>query len=130
MTIIHRRYCQHCRSENPDIKTSKKINKKGELVQNYMCRNCNTERARKYRATPNGRARIYAAVYRSIEKHYGKQMARMKFNQDLRKGKIKKKSCIECGNEKSEFHHNKGYENPLVGVWLCRPCHANSHKTC
>ena len=40
---------------------------------------------------------------------------------------ITKKPCEECGNEKSQKHHND-YEKPLEVQHLCAGCHKKLHK--
>lgn len=90
-----------------------------------MCRPCNTERAKKYRQTKEGKARIYEAVYRSMKNHREKQAARVKLNKALKKGVVISKPC-HCG-KKAEAHHDD-YTKPLEIKWLCRTHHANYHK--
>ena len=45
----------------------------------------------------------------------------------LRRGKITKKTCQECGSTDSEMHH-PDYDRPLLVWWLCRPCHLALHR--
>lgn len=45
----------------------------------------------------------------------------------IKRGKVKKKPCIICGNEKSEGHH-KDYTKPLEVIWLCRAHHMRMHR--
>lgn len=45
----------------------------------------------------------------------------------LRRGKIEKKVCSRCSNEKSQMHHDD-YKQPLKIDWLCRSCHLDLHK--
>jgi ribosomal protein S27AE len=45
----------------------------------------------------------------------------------IRSGKLIKKPCIRCGNEKSLAHH-EDYDQPLLVMWLCQPCHKQRHK--
>jgi len=45
----------------------------------------------------------------------------------LKRGKLKKLPCQECGNEKSQMHH-PDYSKPLEIIWLCRSCHLELHK--
>lgn len=45
----------------------------------------------------------------------------------LRKGKIKRQPCIDCGKSKSEAHH-PDYNYPLRVMWLCRKHHAEEHN--
>jgi hypothetical protein len=94
-----------------------------------MCRKCNTERARKYRATKKGRLKINKAVYKSTKKHYAKQLARAKLNYYVRVGKIKKpKRCTICTKIKKLDGHHQDYSKPLEVIWCCRSCHADVEK--
>lgn len=45
----------------------------------------------------------------------------------LRRGKIERKPCADCGEAHAEMHH-EDYDRPLDVVWLCRPCHLLRHK--
>lgn len=46
---------------------------------------------------------------------------------NLRKGKIKKQPCCECGNKKSQAHH-EDYRKPLSVIWLCAKHHGIRHR--
>lgn len=105
------------------------VNSRYKDKVNYMCRACNTERHRKYRSTPEGKKKVFDAVYRSTQKHMHKQLARMKFNYELQKGKIKKPEvCTHCKESLKLEAHHEDYTKPLDVLWLCRPCHALVHK--
>lgn len=45
----------------------------------------------------------------------------------LRRGKIVKGPCVDCGSEESQMHH-EDYGKPTEVLWLCRSCHLNRHK--
>lgn len=45
----------------------------------------------------------------------------------LRRGKIVRTPCVECGAEPAEMHH-PDYSKPLEIMWLCRPCHMELHR--
>lgn len=45
----------------------------------------------------------------------------------LRRGKITKGPCIDCGSENSQMHH-EDYSKPTEVLWLCRACHMDRHK--
>ena len=45
----------------------------------------------------------------------------------IKRGKVIRKPCEACGEEKSEGHH-EDYSKPLEVKWLCRKCHLNHHK--
>ena len=93
----------------------------------YHCRECNTERASKYRKTKVGKENIYSAVYKSIKKHQKKQDARILVRLAIESGKLEKLPCEVCGKEKVDGHH-EDYNKPLEVNWLCRKHHANLHK--
>jgi hypothetical protein len=121
--------CTRCNSIENLIANAKTKKKNGEISISYICRTCNTERAKKYRATEHGKARIYAAVYRSTAKHIDKQLARVKLNYYLRLGKvIKPDVCVKCNEVKKLEAHHDDYSKPLEVLWMCRPCHSDHHK--
>jgi len=45
----------------------------------------------------------------------------------LKRGKVKKLACQNCGNSRSEAHH-PDYSKPLEVIWLCRKCHQMFHE--
>lgn len=123
--------CNHCGSSINLIVIAKRFNKrKQEDKTYYVCRVCNTERARRYAKTPEGRLARREAVKRSIKKHYAKQMARIKLNYHVRVGNIPKPdACSVCKQKiKVEAHHSN-YKKPLEVKWVCRPCHADLERT-
>lgn len=52
--------------------------------------------------------------------------ARSYLNQYLRRGKIVRQPCAECGAAEVEAHH-ADYARPLEVTWLCRECHLRRH---
>ena len=50
-----------------------------------------------------------------------------KVKTEIKAGRLRRKPCIRCGNEKSEAHH-EDYDKPLDILWLCRVCHKQRHK--
>ena len=44
----------------------------------------------------------------------------------LKRGKLTRQPCAECGSEKSQMHH-PDYSKPLDVVWLCRRHHSALH---
>lgn len=80
------------------------------------CLVCHAAYMRKYRKShpltdeqrKKDNARSYAGVY-------------------LRRGKIKREPCADCGSSKAEMHH-PDYDKPLLIKWLCRVCHLNHHR--
>jgi hypothetical protein len=60
-------------------------------------------------------------------KHPKKLLARLKFREALRTGKIKKQLCAICGNAKVHGHHIN-YNKPLEVIWLCSKHHGEIHR--
>ena len=119
------KYCQHCKS------TTNRLHKAGfnSGKQRYMCVFCETERARKYRSTPNGSQKMREAVYRSIAKNKHKQDARVAVLYALRRGELEKpEECSSCNESSVVEAHHTDYSKPLEVMWLCHPHHAEEHK--
>ncbi len=49
-----------------------------------------------------------------------------KVQKAIKSGRLEKKPCEVCGDEKSQAHHCD-YAKPLEVIWLCRSCHADWH---
>lgn len=45
----------------------------------------------------------------------------------LRRGKIERKPCEVCGDEKAQMHHHD-YSKPLEVRWFCRKHHLTLHR--
>lgn len=52
--------------------------------------------------------------------------ARTYLNVYLKRGKVTKKPCADCGSPDVEAHH-ADYSRPLDVTWLCRECHLKRH---
>lgn len=95
----------------------------------YICRKCNTEKARLYRQTTSGMAKVRNAVYKSILKYPEKQKARMKVQYAVKTGVLSKpKNCEVCFKKKKVSAHHEDYKSPLLVLWLCGDCHNLIHK--
>ena len=117
--------CQRCHSKYNLQKNS--VNSNGNFQ--YICRNCNTERLRKYRSTKDGKATTYKAVYKSVKKYPEKQRARTRVNYALQHGHIiKPKRCVDCKKKVPLFGHHEDYSKPLQVIWVCRSCHVLRDK--
>lgn len=66
------------------------------------------------------------AVIQSSEAR-ARDIARSIANVAVKRGKLTRKPCSECGAETAEKHHHD-YSKPLEVTWLCRPCHMAEHK--
>ncbi len=128
-------YCQKCKKlgqiGHGFYLNSIKRNKSGEKeYRQYICRECNSERVKLYRATDIGKQKTRNAVYKSIKKYSYKQKARNVLYRKVKNGSlIKPNSCEKCGkNKRVEGHHFKGYRHPLIVMWLCRSCHCYEER--
>lgn len=99
-----RKYCSRsCYNIDRALNIDRNPNwKDGSGVTNYKCQIKYRQNNRKKR---NARERVFYAV---------------------KTGKIKKMPCSNCGNDKSEAHH-EDYEKALDVVWLCKVCHSKQH---
>ena len=61
------------------------------------------------------------------ERNKDKTKARNIVNRAIRRGKIKRLPCVNCGEKKSQAHH-ENYSKPLDVIWLCAPCHHAIHR--
>jgi len=64
--------------------------------------------------------------YIKSPERYKQSKARQIIRNGVRDGKIKKMPCVECGNPKSEGHH-EDYNKPLEVIWLCTQHHQDLH---
>jgi len=95
----------------------------------YHCRSCNTARSRKYRQTPRGKERVYAAIVAAAKRDPDKTKARGKVGYALKTNSIQRpKNCTNCLAKKELDAHHPDYSRPLDVVWLCRQCHADVHR--
>lgn len=125
-------YCSRCKTilNLMPKPYSRSVGKSGKVYTAYMCRSCNTERAKRYRQTKVGREKVQKAVRKSTLKHLHKQQARNKVRQAMQQGLIERPvSCEDCNtNLKQLDAHHPDYTKPLEVVWLCRSCHATLHR--
>lgn len=56
-----------------------------------------------------------------------KCLARRKVNDAIKCGWIERKPCEDCGDPKSEAHH-EDYSKPLDVKWLCQTHHRERHS--
>ena len=94
-------------------------------------RNKNLEKVREYdRARGKIPERLKAQVeitraWRAEDSR--RSVAHYAVAQAIRSGLLVRMSCIRCGKEKTEAHH-EDYDKPLEVMWLCTPCHKQRHK--
>lgn len=96
-----------------------------------MCRRCQKNQNRKGQRLCNVCHAEYMRNWRKT--HPLNEVQRMKdkcrsyANVYLRRGKLIKSPCKECGDPNSQMHH-PSYKKPLNIIWLCRSCHLKLHK--
>lgn len=77
------------------------------------------------------RAKHKADILRKMRekgaKNRHKNRARHLLKYHIKSGKIIRKPCEVCFNQKSEGHH-EDYSKPLEVIWLCRRHHARRHE--
>lgn len=61
------------------------------------------------------------------EEQKKKDCARSYVGVYVRRGKIAKQPCSECGNPEAQAHH-ENYDKPLDVIWLCKDCHVHLHN--
>lgn len=101
----------------------------------YLCRRHATERSRRWRQTPGAKKILADAQRRQSIKFARKVNARIFFNEQVVKGRVKRKTiCEVCGGDGMvngvryiDAHHSD-YRFPLRVKWLCRPCHKKEHN--
>lgn len=133
--IKHMKTCSKCKTEKllndfPNNKT----NKDGK---NYWCRKCWNEFCRKrkkkysleeqrkwYKYRPESAKK---AVNEWNRKNPEKRQAHKLVEQAIKRGEIIREVCIECGESRTDAHHDD-YTKPLEVRWLCRLHHKQTHK--
>ena len=82
----------------------------------HTCLQCHREYAKKYRSehppTPADRKKANARSYLHVY---------------IKRGKVQKKPCQECGNPNAQGHQHD-YDKPLDVTWLCMKCHRRLHN--
>lgn len=84
---------------------------------------------KRYRSTERGKQVSRDISRRQYAKHPEKAIARSKFNNALKKGKVKKpKLCQCCENCPPIEAHHWDYMKHLKVMWVCKTCHVAIHK--
>lgn len=74
-----------------------------------------------------GKEKHNAACRKWVANNTVKRAAHILVGNAIRDGKLVKKSCEICGNEKTNAHHDN-YALPLVVRWLCDDHHSEWHR--
>ena len=80
-----------------------------------------------YNETPGGRKSQHVRAARHKFRHPEKIQARTAATHAVEVGLLIKEPCSECGDPKSEAHHDD-YSKALEVRWLCRKHHREFHR--
>lgn len=144
--------CSKCKQ----TKQSTEFNKDSRLPDQltYKCKECNRQYLKIYNLKNKKRNSISTIrwqkqnqiAYRTYQKQWQSKnrdkictvakkqriknpiatAARIKFNNAIRDGKIKRLPCIICQSPNSQGHHTD-YSKPFEVIWLCRKHHERLH---
>ncbi len=135
--------CYSCKKKKKKINFSKDNSKKDKLC--IYCKICKNEKNRETRrkSYKKNREKILCKkkIYyeekkeiiiqkkheRRLKDNHLKSRANDAVYRAIKKGKIKRKPCIICGNPNSDAHH-KDYNKKLDVIWLCRTHHMRIHS--
>jgi ribosomal protein S27AE len=106
--------CKKCAKADVHKHRSENLEKVRQYDRNRANRSerikAGVELTRIWRAQDQRRQKAHGMVYRAIKS-----------------GKLIRKPCCKCGEQKSLAHH-EDYDKPLDVMWLCQPCHKQRHK--
>ena len=97
------------------IRTCPKCNASHRRSHAY-CAECHAENMRTWRKT-----------HPLTEERKRKDSARSYANVYLKRGKLQRGPCVDCGDDEAQMHH-EDYSKPLEVIWLCRDCHPYRHQ--
>lgn len=120
-------FYKHPRMKDGHLNKCKECNKK-DVSKNYAD---NIDYYKNYDAMRNdsNKRKEKALEYQTNrrEREPIKYKARTAVSNAIRDKKLFKQPCQECGNIKSQAHH-EDYTKPLEVVWLCFICHRQEHN--
>ena len=134
---MRKKRCPKCNKEYPE--TLEFFGKRKKGFQSY-CRKCkkldDRNYSRRYREEfpewkKKDNKRNAELISKLVKKYYKKYPERKKaqeiFNREIKKGKIKRQSCVICGKPNAYGHH-PDYSKPLEVIWLCQKHHKRLHS--
>lgn len=118
--------CPACRSVYEKARLAKRAAL--GIIEKKMPKEWFKKYLREYNQRPYVKARRnkWVKEYRRNPVVWAKYLVRQIAKRAVMSGKIEKLPCAQCGAPNSEKHH-PDYSQPLVIVWLCRPCHQSLH---
>lgn len=118
--VVNEKRCSKCREIKPGTEFGIVLGSIDGL--NPICFSCNSM-ARKLKVQSGESA---AAFRRSRKRHPERIVARSIVGRALKSGALVRESCVVCGSQKSQAHH-EDYSRPLEIVWLCQKHHTERH---
>lgn len=120
--VIMDKRCSVCHQEKPLDEFYNHVRSRDGKTS--ACKECSREAARRYRASPRGKAT------RRLRRIKDKQkiQARDAVSNAIKRGEMPRAqdcACAECGGTAVAYHHHRGYrtEHFLDVVPLCADCH-------
>ena len=114
----HLNKCQECTKKDSDENFKRKM-----LDPHWQIKERERQRKKEARRRDLGLAKTYkkeTTPWQTRKEKYGE------YNNAIRDGRIKQESCVVCGKEKTQGHH-EDYSRPLDVVWLCVRHHQDRH---
>lgn len=108
--------CNKCKNSFPTSNFYRDRSRKRGFM--LMCKECDGIRQKK---------RDWSNRDWSYRKDFEHIKSRATLRDAIRRGKVNKYPCVECGEKKSQGHH-PDYSKPLEVVWLCQTHHTKLHK--
>lgn len=119
-------FYKHSQMKDGVLGKCKKCTKK-DVSDNYHAnREYYAEYEKKRFQNPDRKAKALEYQKKRRAKNPGKYKAQTAVSNAVRDGRLLKEACENCGNIKSQAHHDD-YRKPLEVRWLCRKCHLEHH---
>lgn len=121
-------YCSKCKATDTKlVKISQYKLKDGTIKRQYYCNPCNTNRVNRYLKSDEGKIAFKKARENNMRKNPIRYESWKKANYAEYSGRLKKKPCAVCGDDKVHKHHPNPYK-PLEVVHLCPLHHKEAHR--
>lgn len=131
-------YCERCLRLSKGRTVVPKIGRRKTGL--HLCAKCKTSPRSKYHAycreCRNKSVRVWnrktGGSWHRLTKigQRRKALSRHLVSLHVRRGKLKRTPCEQCGNPKVQGHHHKGYEaeHATDVRWLCKRCHDEAER--
>lgn len=93
----------------------------------YRTKDANKEKWKQQKKRRDYADIMVRAVRRYTAKNPEKVRAHVALNNAVKRGKIVRQPCKECGAPKAHAHHHD-YSKPFDVEWLCVVCHRREHR--